>query len=58
MTDKTQIYIIEHGADIIVKEKEGQNKMGIPKQQRISKFHKPENAIRYLKQKFGIIIEQ
>jgi hypothetical protein len=54
MTDKTQILVIERDMDVIIKENEGQNKKGKPKQTRISTFGKPENAMRYLRQKFGI----
>jgi hypothetical protein len=57
MTDKTHIYVIEPaepGSNVIIKEKEGVNKQGDPKQQRISKFSSPYSAMKYLKEKFGI----
>lgn len=54
MTDITNFYIIEPGRNVIVKEKEGRAKNGDPKQQRISKFKTPFNAVTYLREKFGI----
>ena len=58
MTDKTEIVVIERGMNvIIVKEKEGKNKKGEPKQTRISTFKQRsavEDAINYLSQKLSV----
>mgnify|MGYP006921467716 CR=1 FL=1 len=54
MTDKTKIIVIEHGMNVIIKEKEGMDKKGEPKQVRISNFKNPNHALNYLKQKFGL----
>jgi hypothetical protein len=58
MTDKTQIIVIEHGMNVIIKEKEGLTKKGEPKQIRISNFKNPKNALTYLKEKFGLTAEE
>jgi hypothetical protein len=61
MTDKMHIIIIEQGKDVIVKEQEGFNKNGLPKNTRISTFktpNGPKNAMEYLRQKFGLTIEE
>jgi hypothetical protein len=58
MTDKTKIILVERGQNVIIKEKEGLNKRGEPKQTRISNFKKPENALLYLKQKFGLTLTE
>lgn len=57
-TDKTNIIVIESGMNVIIKEKEGQDKSGKPKQTRISNFKTPSNAMNYLQQKFGLIAKE
>jgi hypothetical protein len=58
VTDKTNIIVIEHGMNVIIKEKEGIDKRGEPKQIRISNFKNPNHALNYLKQKFGLTVEE
>jgi hypothetical protein len=61
MTDKMKHIIIEQGKDVIVKQQEGTNKRGLPKNTLISTFKGPEgpkNAMDYLRQKFGLTIEE
>lgn len=57
MTDKTKVYLIETGMNVIIKEKEGTAKNGDPKQMRVSKFRDPAYAVKYLQEKFGIIVK-
>ena len=56
MTDKTKIYVVESGANVIIKEKEGVAKNGDPKVVRVSTFREPVHAVRYLKEKYGISV--
>jgi hypothetical protein len=58
LTDKTKILVIEHGMNVIIKEKEGIDKKGEPKQIRISSFKNPNTALNYLKQKFGLTVDE
>lgn len=57
MTDKTDIIIVERNMNVIIKEKEGTNKKGEPKQCRVSKFtgiFAVQNAVHYLEDKLSI----
>jgi hypothetical protein len=58
MTDKTSIIVIETGMDVLIKENEGIDKNGKPKQTRISNFKNPVNAMTYLQQKFGLVAKE
>jgi hypothetical protein len=57
MTDKTRIFLIEIGQNVIVKENEGHGKDGKPKQERLSNFRSPATACKYLIEKFGLTVE-